>query len=120
MTKGKARVRKDTKMRIFFKRAALSLILLVALVSTAMAGEAIKNCQKESADLTACRNQIEENKALTPAQKQMLEMRLNRFTFIQSILSQARQEKIMKVNPSAPEEDTDRCNECQGCTDHSD
>jgi hypothetical protein len=110
-------------MSIFFKRAAVSSILLLALVSTAMAEDyqAIQNCQKQSdVELTACRNQIEENKSLTPAQKQMLEMRINRFTFIQSILSQAKQEKILKVNPSAPEGETGGCNQCQNYPEQSD
>jgi hypothetical protein len=47
-------------------------------------------------------------------------MRLNRFTFIQSILSQAKQEQIIKVTPSAPEEETGGCNQCQDCPEQSD
>jgi hypothetical protein len=110
-------------MRIFFIRAAVLSILLFALVSTTTAGDyqPIQDCQKQSdIELTACRNKIEENKALTPGQKQMLDMQINRFMFIQSILSQAKQEKIIKVNPSAPAEETNSCTQCQCNPEQSD
>jgi hypothetical protein len=110
------------KMRIFFQRIAIPSILLLALASMALAQDyqTLQNCQKPSGvEVTACRNNIEENKALTPTQKQMLEMRLSRFNFLQSIIEQAKQEQIRKVDASGQAEDTKGCSECQESPEQS-
>jgi hypothetical protein len=94
------------------------LLLAVASIAVAYDDQSVQNCQKSSdVEITACRNKIEENQALTPAQKQMLEMRLSRFGFIQSILEQAKQEQISKVDTSGS---AGECEDCDKCKENSD
>jgi len=109
-------------MQNCFQKIALSSMLLLAIASVAVAqdDQPVPISQKTAeVEMTACRNNIEENAALNPAQKQMLEMQLSRFGFIQSILEQAKKEKIKKVDAPKPSEECGECDKCQDNADQS-